>query len=281
MKHALIAAAVLGLAGSSFAATVNINDNFDGYANQAAFDAVWAPIGTSTPAGATLSTAQAVSSPNSAFVAGSAGVTQRNRLSFTAIGNLAVGETLTWSFDFYDSNATAGPNRNFSNLQVGTAPSATNQLISMGLNNNHTASDSGGNYYMARILGFTPTTVDPDGGSNEGGTLGSGAYFKLNDYGVGLRSTGWHNLKTVITTADGTSQSYAFYVDNVLAETVSTVGTALRSYDNIALGSGLSNGTQDVYFDNMILQSAVASPEPGSLVLLGVGAAGLLRRRRT
>ena len=73
------------------------------------------------------------------------------------------------------------------------------------------------------------------------GTLGAGAYFKLNDFGVTARSTGWHNLKVVMSTDDGLSTDYEFYVDNVFAERVSNVGTAasIRSYDNITIGSGL------------------------------------------
>ena len=101
--------------------------------------------------------------------------------------------------------------------------------------------------------------------------IGSGQYFKLNDFGVGLRSTGWHNLKVVESTDDGLSTDFAFYVDSVLAESVSNVGTAasIRSYDNIALGSGLSNANTEADFDNMALQYQ-SVPEPASIVSLGV-----------
>lgn len=38
----------------------------------------------------------------------------------------------------------------------------------MGFNNNQSGPNSGGQYYMARILGYTvPTTADPDGGPVE------------------------------------------------------------------------------------------------------------------
>ena len=87
--------------------------------------------------------------------------------------NWPIGDKLIWSFDFYDS-ATGNPNRNYANLQDDAAPAASpaTQLISIGLNNNQAAADSGGNYYMARVLGFAQTAVDPDGGPNEsaGGT---------------------------------------------------------------------------------------------------------------
>src|SRR4051794_41701466 len=93
----------------------------------------------------------------------------------------------------------------------------------MGLNNNQTGANSGGQFYMARILGYTvPTTADPDGGPNES-VGGAGAFFKLNDFGVGLRSTGWHNLKAILSTDDGVGTDFQFFVDGVLAERVNDI----------------------------------------------------------
>jgi hypothetical protein len=256
-------------------ASLILSDNFDGYADQAAFQAAWPAIGTVAPTSGQLSTAQSVSSPNSIRNAGTATTGQmRNRRSFGEVTAPSPTTTLVWSFDFYDSAPTVSPARNFSNLQDGTAPSATNQLVAMGLNNNQTLANSGGNYYMARILGYnvdgadvdTLPDPDPNGGPTES-VAGSGAFFKLNDFGVGLRSAGWHNLKVHIGSDDGVATDYAFYVDGVLAELVSNVGTVPRQYDNIALGSGLSNASTEVFFDNMRL---AIIPEPASLLLTGL-----------
>lgn len=279
----ILCASLLLTAGVAGAATV-VNDNFDSYANQAAFEAVWAPIVAGPPASAELSTLQASSGLNSARVPGTAVSAQsRNRLTFGETGDLTTLSLITWSFDFYDSAPTAAPQRNYSNLQDTTAPSGTGQLIAMGFNNNQTGANSGGQFYMARILGYTPPlTADPDGGPAESVSAAS-SFFKLNDFGVGARSLGWHNLKVEISTDDGLSLDFAFYVDNVLAERVSNIGTAasFRSYDNIALGSGLSNGSTEAFFDNVILTTAPI-PEPGAFAfaVLGLGALIFVRKFR-
>src|SRR5687767_2630199 len=183
------AAAILN---STASAQIIVDDNFDGYADQAAFEAVWVPIGTNSPSSGTLSTSLASSAPNAISIAGTTASGQyRNRLSFSDTPIIAPGMSLSFSFDFYDSTPAESPQRNFSNLQDSTSPAGTGQLIAMGLNNNQTAANSGGNFYMARILGYDPTTgADPDGGPAQS-VAGSGAFFKLNDFGIGLRSLGW------------------------------------------------------------------------------------------
>ena len=255
------------LAGSAQAATL-LTDNFDSYANQAAFQAAWpATVGT----GGTLSTLQAASAPNSVNFPLTA---QRNDRTFAESGNPAAGNAITFGFDFYDSSAAASPYRECTSLIDG-AGSASGMLVSLGLNNNQTVANSGGNYYMARILGYTvPTTADPNGGPAES-VGGAGAFFKLNDYGVGLRSTGWHNLSVTIT-----DTAFNFYVDGLLAETVANAFT-LRSYDLVRLGSGISSANE-AYFDDVLV--GVNVPEPSTAVLSILGALGLAawnHRRRT
>jgi hypothetical protein len=247
-------------------AQVLVNDNFDGYANQAAFEAAWPVVGT-LPSGV-LSTAQAVSSPNSIYNAGTAVATSamRNSLSFTESGTASALTTISFSFDFFDGNAAAQPYRSHSNLQDGTAPGSYGQLVAMGLNNNQVSTANGGNYYMGRILGYNP---------NETGATTVGSFFKLNDVGAPLRSDGWHNLAVVISDLD-----FKFYVDGILSETVVQAGT-LRSYDHLRLGSGLSNAGVDSYFDNVRVEVSQV-PEPGilSMVMLGAGALVAARRGR-
>jgi len=229
-----------------------VNDDFDSYADTADFSAVWTPIGTDVGVpSALISTTQSSTAPNAVFTPGTLINGQyRNRLSFTETstystsGNLGIGDKLVWSYDFYDSLAT--PARNYSNLQDGVSGLGTNSLVAMGLNNNRGAAADGGDFYFARILGYTPTFA---------GAL-SGDFFKLNDAGAPLRASGWNNLKVEITTSDALSTDYRFYVNNVLAKTILDIGNAaqIRSYDNIVLGSGLGNANTDAYFDNMKLE---------------------------
>jgi hypothetical protein len=254
---AFAAAAALALAAPQTNAQVLLSDNFDGYADQSAFVAAWPQVGAT--ASGTLSSLQASSLPNSINYATTA---QRNERSFAESGVAMVNTIIRFSFDFYDSDAAVNPYRQYANLQDGAAPGASAQLISMGLNNNQISSANGGNFYMARILGYTPTDT--------GATAGS--YFKLNDDPSLLRTTGWHNLAVEISTTD-----FRFYVNGSLAKTVPNALT-LRSYDVIRLGSGLSS-THEAFFDNVRVE-VIAVPEPTALSLAALGLGALLLRRK-
>lgn len=245
---ALLLVAAIG--GATSAQTVKLFDNFDSYTTQAEFETAW-PV---TGAAGTLLQTEAdagfppVTGPN---MVGMPTTAVRNGKGITGLGLPSTSNVVSFSFDFYDSNAGVAPYRQFNNLQTGAAPTLTNQLVSLGLNNNQSIPNSGGNYYMARILGYTPSTTvaDPDGGPMES-VAASSSFFKLNDFGVGLRSTGWHNLRVDITSDNAANGAdYSFFVDGVLAERVSNVGTAVHELDTLRLGSGITS-VNVAYTDN-------------------------------
>lgn len=251
MRYFTFVGTVLFGVTASAQAGVIVSDGFE-YGTQAAFETAWPP----TVAGASAILDSSRFSTGAKSVTIPAAVTNRNGLTIAATGLPSNDNNVTFSFDFYDSNGAAAPYRQASIMQVGASPTGIGQLVAIGLNNNLTAAQDGGNFYMARILGFN-----------------GGAFFKLNDAGSVLRSTGWHNLKVVID-----DLNYKFYVDNSLAETVSQTGLTLRSYDTLRLGTGLTS-LNEAGYDNFFVGTAPA-PEPATVGLLAVGTMGLLTRRR-
>lgn len=152
----IVAALVVAGFSSNLSAATLLQDNFDSYADQSSFVTVWPQVGTN--AIGQLTNSQSVSAPNSIFNVGTtvAGEAMRNQRSFAESGTPSSANVVTFSFDFYDGNAAAGPYRSHSNLQDGTAPGSYGQLVSMGLNNNQLSTANGGNFYMARILVSRP-----------------------------------------------------------------------------------------------------------------------------
>lgn len=241
---------VLALAASQAPAATILSDTFETYADQAALDAAW-PASTAGQA-ATFSTVQAFSPTHSL----SAGTLAQRSERVIAETTHSAANPITFSFRFYDNNATAG-SREYGDLVDG-AGTGNGQLIEMGLNNNVATTS-----YMARVVGF-------DGGQ------GVGAFFKLDGTGVPTRSVAFHELKAILTPS-----GVSFFVDGVASKTIDWSGDAAakaRSYDKVRLGSNLTS-VQVAYFDN-VLVSTDPVPEPATLSLLALTALPLLARRR-
>ncbi len=189
-----VTASLVGLlfaCSSTVQATIIINDNFDSYADQAAFQAVWTPSGTS----GALTSDVSVSSPNS--VRNPANGTNLNFLTFSAGVGTDVFATdanpLVWSYQFYDDPAnlpTVGNTlgRSYGQLWGRNSGGALSQILSMGLWNASIPKASNGavssvaelrQYYAIRV-GFSP-----------------GPNWILLDT-VNQRSAGWQELKAVI-----------------------------------------------------------------------------------
>ncbi len=251
--HVLMKAIVV----SSFAfwvswanAQVFLHENFDGYSDQAAFQAAWPVSGT-----ASLVLTRTNSASPWQSVEGLTTAT-RNARTIGEVGFLnGSTDTVIFRFNFYDSVGSASAYRQYAELDDTGSPSSSGQLFAIGLNNNISST-----YYMARILGG-------DGGN------GAGAFFSLDAAGAPTRSTGWHSLEADI--GDTTVQ---YYVDGILSKTVSISAVTDRSLDTVRVGSNLSAG-QVAYYDDIYV-ARVAVPEPSVLALGLVGGLGSLMARR-
>jgi hypothetical protein len=260
-KHYFLVAAIgiltVGVAAPQSNAQVLLQDNFDSYVNQAAFQAAWTQTVAANGGGGQLQSTNPAgfSSPNAILDLGNGTATSRNDRALSSAYTPIPGAPLQFQFEFYDSNGAAAAYRQVATIVSGTA-NASGQLISLGMNNNIAS-----NLYMARVLGV-------DGGN------GSGAFFQLA--GTPTRSTGWHTLEALIST-DGTTNSINFFVDGTQSTTVAT-GFTLRSYDTVRLGSGIT-ATQNAAFDDVLVQIPSAVPEPTSLALVGAAGFGWMIRR--
>ena len=96
------------------------------------------------------------------------------------------------------------------------------------------------------------------------------------------RTQNWHAMKVEQTYVDGApSATVKFYIDGVLAASVNN--NAVYGVTMLRAGSALTNAGGPAYFDNIVLTTPDAIPEPGSMLALGTGLIGFLgfiRRRK-
>jgi hypothetical protein len=262
--RASLLATVLLLSSSAplvFGQTTIFYDNFDSYADQAAFNAAWA-VGISG-GGGILSTEQAFS-PLQSIKQDLTG--RASGRDITPVSG-SDAQPLVWSFRFYDSTQAANL-RQFATIRDNSPALA--QLVAIGAYNDTTltknlftgasATAADLNTYYACRVAFSP-------GPN---------WFLLNAEGVPTRSTGWHELKAVFgdTKVD-------FYVDGVLGMggIPYAASAGAITFDRVTVGSGLSSANGVGYYDDVLVQ---VIPEPSAMALLSLGLlalAGVNRRK--
>jgi len=164
----LIVAGLLSVLAVS-TASAQWSDNLDGYANQAAFDAVWVNDGSAM----TLVQDKSYSSPNAAYQ-GTGG--QRSR---RAIGTNIAADQLDFSVWFYDPMGTGSLARTYAQLYAysGGWGATLQELLAIGKYNAIATSK-----YSARVA------------------FGAG-WFNLD--GAANRSVGWH-LAEIVGKGNGT-----------------------------------------------------------------------------
>lgn len=241
MRTILVIAGCLAFASASQAAFL---DNFDSYADQAAFNASW--TGTSQM---TLTSDRFVSSPNSIYQGTAAQQSYKN----IAADSVALRD-MDFSFDFYDETGTGSLARTYGMVYSrGTNPTdpwtaTLNQIVAVGKYNGIATTK-----YSARIA------------------FGSLNWFNLDDGPD--RSVGWHTARVK---GDGAvAPTLTFSIDGITGKTVALTqaqGDALINY--VVMGSGLTS-THGMNYDNVGVV-----PDPATLLFLGLGSLLFARRRR-
>ena len=229
-------------------ASADMVDDFDSYADQAAFEGTWTP----QYAGSSMDLDQTFGYSDGQSVHGvvETNYTKRNYLNLGAEYAGTDAQPLVFEFmmNFDESQSTAPWNaRNYVALYgysgAGYNDGDLEGIIALGLYN---SGDS--TVYQSRVI------------------FGGSSWFDTTATRV---ANEWKKLTAVITTG-----LVEIYVDDVYA------GESTRSpgftYDSIVIGSGLTSADVDAWYDDIAIYNI---PEPGTLILLGLGGLALIRRR--
>jgi len=251
MRKILLLGAALAVA-LTVPASAQLYDDFDSYADQAAFNAVWS-------GNMSLTNNNWVSAPNSIYQGTGA------QQSYRFIGTGIPLQQLYFGFDFYDERGKASLARTYGMVYSRAGDQWTGtlqQIIAVGKWN---AQPTSATKYHARIA------------------FGSLNWFVL-DQGPD-RSVGWHRAEVIggVDPDDPTKAKVDIYIDGILGKTVT--GLTNHTFNWVVMGSNLTS-SHGMYFDNVVVR---VIPEPvffqfGSMAVLGalgLKRASALRSRKT
>ncbi len=249
IRSLLILAGALLLASTG--AQAQWTDNFDSYADQAAFNAVWTPTGTAM----NLVSDQSASAPKSIY---QGTIAQQSR---RAVGDAIPLQKLGFSFDFYDPNGATSLARTYGMVYSRAGDDwagGLNQILAVGKYNGLATTK-----YSARIA---------FGGLN---------WFVLDAPTSPDRSVGWHTAEILggVDPNDPTKATVSFLIDGQLGKM--QAGITNSDFNWVVMGSGLTS-THGMWYDNVrIWDTTPPVPEPATMALsaLGLGVIARLRRR--
>ena len=254
---ALLAGLAGGLAAASSAAgAVILDEPFDAYADQAAFEATWSKDGNPIyHLDASFGNGgQSLICPS---LDQGGGVTDRWTRNLGATYSGSDARPLVFSYDLYLPAAGAGSSwegawqscniRGYS--EGGYNLGKLESLIGIGVSK---LPDSNPAWYQARVI-TRDRIMEPLG------------YLNLDAPGAPVRSPGWHHLAAIVRSNDMT-----MLVDGIAAGQVAyqlPIG-----FNCVVLGNGVTS-TGPCWIDNVRLEVV---PEPGALTLLALAGLALL-----
>jgi len=249
-------------------ASATLFDDFESYADQAAFQAAWPSW---LPNGTSMDLVQGFGHSGVQSISGVASAgdrrNYRNLDSFAAYRETDANP-LEFELWLYDQDATlpAAPDlaQNYCEVRAYEEDGMPPTWFTRG-------------YHLQGLLDMG---IYESAGTQYGGGAGGRGHYAYHLYYGGLnawyataarRTVGWHNMRMILSGA-----SARIYVDGALdAEVPWANPNALYPMDGVILGSGLTSAGYDVAFDDVRLDVV---PDPMTVVLLAAG--GSFRRRR-
>ncbi|MCP4593669.1 MAG: hypothetical protein GY842_23270, partial [bacterium] len=224
---------------------VEYANDFEGYADQAAFEADgWVtgagdtPLELNTNGNATLGGNQSLYAPMSVLS------TDAFRSQRTLDPRVSGTDThpLVFTFNYYDTVGAGTILRHYCELRDYVSDqTGLNQIVAAGTTSNFSSGSEtiDINYYMGRIV------------------FSSAGYFNLDGPTSSQRSIGWHTITAVIL-----SDTVDFYLDGILADRGMVRNGGFGDFNNLYLGSGATSYNGAAWFDDVSLTTGrVTFPE--------------------